>query len=208
MRVAIIRAMIESQHSNKQCAWLWCSLGQVTASTILLSHRKRFSPPFLRKLIVEEWKEDHVHDKPTTYSWFSPPRSARRHFSVLVACCCINMHAPALAVRRLRAQMHPYCPEFGSFTCKRKRTNSGEKSSRSPNRKIDLDIVSYFCICILRVDFLLKTDSGYPKDTGVNKPWQPLRIPSAITPIGQLHQSPPSPIPGDFISRIYEQTNK
>ena len=26
----------------------------------------------------------------------------------------------------------------------------------------------------LRVDFLLKTDSGYPKDTRVNKPWQPL----------------------------------
>jgi len=45
---------------------------------------------------------------------------------------------------------------------------------------------------------LLKTDSGYPKDTGVNKPWQPLGIPSAITPIGQLHQSPPSPIPGDL----------
>jgi len=22
----------------------------------------------------------------------------------------------------------------------------------------------------------LKSDSGYPKDTGVNKPWQPLRI--------------------------------
>jgi len=50
----------------------------------------------------------------------------------------------------------------------------------------------------LRVEFLLKTDSGYPKDTGVNKPWQPLGIPFAITPIGQLHQSPPSPIPGDL----------
>jgi len=30
-------------------------------------------------------------------------------------------------------------------------------------------------------------------DTGVNKPWQTLVIPSAITSIGQLHQSPPSP---------------
>ena len=49
-----------------------------------------------------------------------------------------------------------------------------------------------------RVEFLLKTDSGYLKDTGVDKPWQPLEIPSAITPIGQLHQSPPSPIPGDL----------
>jgi len=38
----------------------------------------------------------------------------------------------------------------------------------------------------LRVEFLLKTDSGYPKDTGVNKPWQPLGIPSAITPIGRF----------------------
>ena len=50
----------------------------------------------------------------------------------------------------------------------------------------------------LRVEFLLKTDSGYPKDTEVNKPWQPLGIPFAITPMGQLHQSPPSPIPGDL----------
>jgi len=50
----------------------------------------------------------------------------------------------------------------------------------------------------LRVELLLKTDSGYPKDTGVNKHWQPLRIPSAITPNGQFHQSPPSPIPGDL----------
>jgi len=32
----------------------------------------------------------------------------------------------------------------------------------------------------LRVEFLLKTDSGYPKDTGVNKPWQLLGIPFAI----------------------------
>ena len=36
---------------------------------------------------------------------------------------------------------------------------------------------------LLRVEFLLQTDSGYPKDTGVNNPWQPLGIPSAITPI-------------------------
>jgi len=50
----------------------------------------------------------------------------------------------------------------------------------------------------LRVEFLLKINSGYPKDTGVIKPWQSLRIPSAITLIGQLHQSPPSPIPGDL----------
>jgi len=45
---------------------------------------------------------------------------------------------------------------------------------------------------------LLKTDSRYPKDTGVDKPWQPLGIPFARTPMGQLHQSPPSPIPGDL----------
>ena len=28
----------------------------------------------------------------------------------------------------------------------------------------------------------MKTDSGYPKDTGMNKPWQPLGIPFAIKP--------------------------
>jgi len=51
---------------------------------------------------------------------------------------------------------------------------------------------------LVRVEFLLKTDSGYPKDTGVDKPWQPLGIPFAITPIGQLHQYPPLPIQGDL----------
>jgi len=49
----------------------------------------------------------------------------------------------------------------------------------------------------LRIEFLLKTDSGYPKDTGVIFILA-LGIPSAITPIGQLHQSPPWPIPGDL----------
>jgi len=28
-------------------------------------------------------------------------------------------------------------------------------------------------------------------------PWQTLKVPFAITSIGQLHQSPPSPVPGD-----------
>ena len=56
----------------------------------------------------------------------------------------------------------------------------------------------YFLGFGLRVEFLFKKDSGYPKDTGVNKPWQSLGIPFAIKPIGQLHQSPPSPIPGDL----------
>jgi len=49
----------------------------------------------------------------------------------------------------------------------------------------------------LRVQFLLKTDSGYPKDTEVTLfTLATLGIPFAITPFGQLHQSPPSPIPG------------
>ena len=60
-------------------------------------------------------------------------------------------------------------------------------------RKVSLQFLS------LRVEFLLKTDSGYPKDMGLlYSPWQPLGIPSAITPIGKLHQSLPSPIPGDL----------
>jgi len=29
-------------------------------------------------------------------------------------------------------------------------------------------------------------------------PWQTLRVPFALTPIGQLHQSLPSPVPGDL----------
>jgi len=32
----------------------------------------------------------------------------------------------------------------------------------------------------------------------LDSPWQTLSIPFALTPIGQLHQSPPSPVPGDF----------
>jgi len=39
---------------------------------------------------------------------------------------------------------------------------------------------------------------GIPRTRGLlYSPWQPLGIPFALTPIGQLHQSPPSPIPGD-----------
>ena len=39
---------------------------------------------------------------------------------------------------------------------------------------------------------------GIPRTQGLfYSPWQPLGIPFATTPIGQLHQSPPSPIPGD-----------
>ena len=45
----------------------------------------------------------------------------------------------------------------------------------------------------------MKTDSGYLKDTGVTLfTLATLGIPFIITPIGQLHQSPPLPIPGDL----------
>ena len=60
------------------------------------------------------------------------------------------------------------------------------------------------CICkcmfvCFREEILLKTDSGYPKDAEVTlfnraNPGNSLRL----TPIGQLHQSLPSPIPGDL----------
>jgi len=40
---------------------------------------------------------------------------------------------------------------------------------------------------------------GIPRTRGLHYAhWQALGIPSAITPIGQLHQSPPSPFPGDL----------
>jgi len=55
---------------------------------------------------------------------------------------------------------------------------------------------------------------GIPRTRGLlYSPWQPLGIPSAITPISQLHQSPPSPIPGDLgrgpshQSHVLEQRN-
>jgi len=51
----------------------------------------------------------------------------------------------------------------------------------------------------LRVEFLLKTDSGHPRDAEVTLfTLQILSIPFASTPIGQFHQSPPSPVPGDL----------
>ena len=51
----------------------------------------------------------------------------------------------------------------------------------------------------MRVEFLLRTDSGYPRDVEVTLlTLANMSIPSALTPIGQLHQSPPSPIPGDL----------
>jgi len=52
----------------------------------------------------------------------------------------------------------------------------------------------------LGVEFLLKTDGGYPRDAGIffHSRWQTLGVPSALTPIGQLDQSPPWPIPGEM----------
>jgi len=51
----------------------------------------------------------------------------------------------------------------------------------------------------LIVEFLLKTDSGYLRDAGVlfHSRWQALGVPFAPTPIGQLRQSPTSPVLGD-----------
>jgi len=53
----------------------------------------------------------------------------------------------------------------------------------------------------LRIECLLETDRVYPKNAGVlHARWKPMRIPTALTPIshGQLHQSLPSPVPGDL----------
>jgi len=48
---------------------------------------------------------------------------------------------------------------------------------------------------------------GIPRTQGLlYSPRQPLGIPFAITPIGQLHQSPPSPIPGDLLFEIGHPT--
>jgi len=49
----------------------------------------------------------------------------------------------------------------------------------------------------LRVEVLLKTDSGYPRDEEVTYPsWQTLGVPFALRPIVQVHQSPTSRGPG------------
>jgi len=52
----------------------------------------------------------------------------------------------------------------------------------------------------LRVEFLLETDGGCPREAGVflNSRWSTVGIPFALTPIDQLFQSPPSPVPGDL----------
>jgi len=55
----------------------------------------------------------------------------------------------------------------------------------------------FFLELTLRVEFFLKNDSRYQKDTSVNLFTKPLGIPSAIS-LGQLYQSTPLPIPGDL----------
>jgi len=70
---------------------------------------------------------------------------------------------------------------------------SFDKQSESVN--VQPERIDWFVS--LRVEFLLKTDSGYPKEKGDNLiTRQTLGIPSAITLLGQLYESPPSPIPG------------
>jgi len=81
--------------------------------------------------------------------------------------------------------------------------NKEEKEVKKKKKLEHEDTYAQAHIRGLRVDFLLKTDSGYPKDEGVlYSPWQPLKIPFAITPIGQLNQSPPSLIPGDLFLHL------
>jgi len=69
--------------------------------------------------------------------------------------------------------------------------------ARATHMSTDTDIP---CICIhsnvraVEVEFVLKTDSGYPRDAEVTT----LRVPFALTQIGQLHHSPPWPVPGDL----------
>ena len=46
------------------------------------------------------------------------------------------------------------------------------------------------------VKFLLKTDSGYPKDVGAGYPRKPLGIPSARSPFVQLTTFRPRPFQG------------
>ena len=46
------------------------------------------------------------------------------------------------------------------------------------------DTCEFSFILSLRVEFLLKTDSGYPKYAGVGTAWSTLGITSAITPLG------------------------
>ena len=53
-------------------------------------------------------------------------------------------------------------------------------------------------LLLLRVEFLLKTESGYPKDAEVTLFTNPENSLRFITPIGQLHNSPPSPVPGNL----------
>jgi len=49
-------------------------------------------------------------------------------------------------------------------------------------------LISCVLLPRLRVEFLLKPDSGCPNDTGVTKNLQPMGIPFSSTPLAQLHQ--------------------
>jgi len=51
-----------------------------------------------------------------------------------------------------------------------------------------------------RVSFYWKLIVGIPgmRAFFFHSRWQPMGVPSALTPIGQLHQSAPSPVPGDL----------
>jgi len=76
------------------------------------------------------------------------------------------------------------------------------KGSRTSTPQVDFFSVQIFlqrlvCCSCLKVEFLLKTDSGYPKDAGVNTKYETLGIIFNITTLGQFYQCPPSPIPGD-----------
>ena len=177
-----------NMENNKIEAWKKIKI----KATKILSHRtKNTVVAYIshRRNVIDEQRKKHDQSWSGGVRWQCNESRGRQAFGE-----GIGQHF----VRALRHEFEESSQDEFTHIVLTKINKMGELSvhwifAHRNTRKVDLVQKSG-----LKIEFLLKTDGGYPRDAGIffHSRWQTLGVPSALTPIGQLHQSPPSPVPG------------
>jgi len=150
-------------------------------------------PFFFKKSIISQhcFSSFSKLDAPSTSF---PRKVALTQFSSVKS----NLFFSTIGARTLKMPVPYPPPNVGSYTRTLVTTTRGRlEGHRSPSLRV---VTSHFLQVVGLPDysFYRSLILGIQRTRELPySPWPPLRIPSAITPNGQLHQSPPSPIPGD-----------
>jgi len=116
-------------------------------------------------------------------------------------------HGNRVQTRKQSASTETEC-QHGNRVQARKQSADTDTECLHGNRVPSRKQSARFLCWVFRAGFLFesrvmvfycKLIVGIPRTGGLlYSSWQPLGITSSVTPIGQLHQSPPLPIPGDL----------